>query len=669
MSENREQVLADFQACTGIEDVGEAIFHLEETNWDLLAAINRVMPQETQTLPSEMDVDVEMIEEIKREPSNSVKSSPDVTVISCVRSDCPLPFQLPVSVGADFIPLPSTSQPESSTRLLQFRIHFREEVIQLQLPDTGTVGDLKTLLTAQLGILACQQGLEGWKHYPSSDLTTLASLNLPKENILFLTVPDIMEDGELSAEDSSTAERLIQPYTLNVHDESQQKNYSLKFLGSKTVLEVKTDVYTLTDIPVRHQVWTGWPSQLKNDRTTLACSGIRHPVHEFTVKRAPFTAHPIKENKKFVVDLADSDNSSVEEFEDASETFTEDDIFVDVETKRMQPLIPNNVEDEVAGCIHFSDQFTNRYGECHPEFFPGSLDEAVKEACLRSAKDRRLLAVYLHHDGSVLTNVFCTQLLGFESVLQCLNNHFVVWGWDLTHESNKLKFLGSVTRTLGSVAAMTIRNIEVERLPALLIIMRMRSATEIFTIVHGNVGVSELLTSLIQAVDVFTEQQRMEIREEDERAARELVKREQDAAYQESLEADRAKEEAKRHQELMENREKERREIRRQEVELIKEAHRLEVKSQLPEEPQESAGAGITKIRFRLPKGECLTRRFQITAPLKVLLDFLVVQGYPPDEYKVISSWPRRDLTSLDSKLTLQELKLCPQETVILEER
>ena len=54
---------------------------------------------------------------------------------------------------------------------------------------------------------------------------------------------------------------------------------------------------------------------------------------------------------------------------------------------------------------------------------------------------RRLLAVYLHHDGSVLTNVFCTQLLGFESVLQCLNNHFVVWGWDLTHESNKLKWV------------------------------------------------------------------------------------------------------------------------------------------------------------------------------------------------------------------------------------
>lgn len=27
------------QACTGIEDVGEAIYHLEETNWDLLVSI------------------------------------------------------------------------------------------------------------------------------------------------------------------------------------------------------------------------------------------------------------------------------------------------------------------------------------------------------------------------------------------------------------------------------------------------------------------------------------------------------------------------------------------------------------------------------------------------------------------------------------------------------
>lgn len=45
------------------------------------------------------------------------------------------------------------------------------------------------------------------------------------------------------------------------------------------------------------------------------------------------------------------------------------------------------------------------------------------------------------------------------------------------------------------------------------------------------------------------------------------------------------------------------------------------------------------------------------------------MEGYPTEEYKVLCSWPRRDLTSMDSKLTLMDLKFCPQETVILEER
>lgn len=52
---------------------------------------------------------------------------------------------------------------------------------------------------------------------------------------------------------------------------------------------------------------------------------------------------------------------------------------------------------------------------------------------------------------------------------------------------------------------------------------------------------NELLLRLVDAVDVFTGHQRVEIREEEERAARELVKWEQDQAYRESLEADRYK--------------------------------------------------------------------------------------------------------------------------------
>ena len=82
-----------------------------------------------------------MIEEIKREPIKSGKASPDVTVVSCIGSDCALPFQLPVSISADVIPFPSTSQSETNTRLLQFHIHFKNKMVQLQIPDTGTVGE------------------------------------------------------------------------------------------------------------------------------------------------------------------------------------------------------------------------------------------------------------------------------------------------------------------------------------------------------------------------------------------------------------------------------------------------------------------------------------------------------------------------------------------------
>ena len=50
---------------------------------------------------------------------------------------------------------------------------------------------------------------------------------------------------------------------------------------------------------------------------------------------------------------------------------------------------------------------------------------------------------------------------------------------------------------------MAVRNIDVDSMPVLMVIMRSRSNTDVFTIIHGNVGVNELLTNLIEAVDVF----------------------------------------------------------------------------------------------------------------------------------------------------------------------
>lgn len=95
-----------------------------------------------------------------------------------------------------------------------------------------------------------------------------------------------------------------------------------------------------------------------------------------------------KEKKSMPIVQIDSDD---DEFEEASESFTVDDeYFVDHEipaTKKMEPLIPENVEDEIVGCITFAEQFTTRYGPIHPAFYQGTLDDALREACAKPAKD------------------------------------------------------------------------------------------------------------------------------------------------------------------------------------------------------------------------------------------------------------------------------------------
>ncbi|XP_020281775.1 FAS-associated factor 1 [Pseudomyrmex gracilis] len=669
MAENRDAILADFQACTGIDDFGEAILYLEETNWDLLAAINKAMPQGTQQLPSEMAPDIEMVEEIKAIPQSSS------TKLQAIAQNTKKLIGNTPKVVSDTAEnaRPGTSRPKSCmrNRTLTFHINYLDNDYKINLSELSTLKDLKQLIFLKTNVTPCQQILHGWKKEPQTLNTVLQTLELPREVTLYLS--SISQIGDLANDTVSLSSRMSQNYTLNVKDEVHNETYKLKFPGTRTVLEVKTDVYSLIDVPVRNQQWKGWPSSLKDDNVMLAQSGICYPEHDLSVGKLPS-----KEDKKKVIDLVDSDSSideqeDVEEFEQFPEPFNvEDDIFIDdVKSTKIERLMPENVVDEVMGTLHFAEQFEKRYGPAHPEFFAGTFEDALKESCLKPAKERKLLAVYLHHDNSVLANVFCTQLLGFETVLQLLSANFIVWGWDITYESNKERFLHSVNQTLGTVGSLAVSSIDVDSLPVLMIIMRSRSNTEIFAIVHGNVGVNELLTNLVQAVDVFQEQRRADIGVEEERQARERVKQEQDRAYQESLAADRAKEEAKQMQEELEKRKKEQAENERLAEKARKEAHRQAVESSLPPEPQQGAGDGIMKVRVRLPAGEYLERKFQSDTPLQTLFNFLIVEGYPTEEYKILScsDWPRRDLTSLDSKLTLMELKFCPQETVILEER
>uniref|UniRef100_G1NEQ8 UBX domain-containing protein n=1 Tax=Meleagris gallopavo TaxID=9103 RepID=G1NEQ8_MELGA len=276
---------------------------------------------------------------------------------------------------------------------------------------------------------------------------------------------------------------------------------------------------------------------------------------------------------------------------------------------------------------------------------------------------RKLLAIYLHHDESVLTNVFCSQMLCAESIVSYLSQNFITWAWDMTKEANRARFLTMCTRHFGSVVAQTIRTQKTDQFPLFLIIMGKRSSNEVLNVIQGNTTVDELMMRLMAAMEIFSAQQQEDIKDEDEREARENVKREQDEAYRISLEADRAKREAQER----EMAEQFRLEQIRKEQEEEREAIRLSLEQSLPPEPKEESTESVSKLRIRTPSGEFFERRFLASSKLQVVFDFVASKGYPWEEYKLLGTFPRRDVTQLDPNKSLLEVKLYPQETLFLE--
>lgn len=776
MSESRDEILADFQSITAIDDVAEAIQHLEDCNWNLESAIQRVLPQDVDGLPEPVLSFADQHgfasrasgtsgasaggssaaamfnnvldhfgptvggEELMTAPSSPVKS-----YLAAAGNSADTGMK---DVSGGWYNIgdagPSTSRSTSSNDFravlnhldtkpydLLFNVHFKNALHQINISNHATIGDLKAKIFNKTNVPVCRQALKGWepgKQKETANLSTpLKALSIDGSKEFNLVLNDLTDEGCVGDAGMDVLPHLNQlTYTLHIHIEPENRMLKLNFPAQQDILSIKNSVYTVTDIPVRHQVWSGWPSNVTN-HTTLAESGIGID-HNLLLKRVDESAVKVTNNNNTSSSNSNNNNSgnlcnthshllnalsssagtstnnshsssssssrgaganlfnvgndnlpiipidsesSGEEFEDASDFNNDDDIFTEMPIINQQKrLIPDNTDDEAIGSIQFVENFIERYGPQHPMFFQGNLEDALKEACHRpSARDRKLLAIYLHHDGSVLTNVFCGQLLACESIIQILLEHFVLYGWDLTFESNKNMFLSSISACVGMTASITVRNIATDRLPAILVISKNRSQCEVFQVIYGNVGVDDLLSKLMEASDMYSEQLKIELREENERMAREQVKLEQDAAYRESLEADRAKQEAKRQKEMMVQSERRRLESERAENEAKRELIRAQARSTVPDEPQQDGGESITKIRVRTPSGEMLERKFYIETPLQLLLNYITAEGYLTNEFKVISSWPRRDLTTLDMDSTLKELKLFPQETLILEER
>lgn len=75
-------------------------------------------------------------------------------------------------------------------------------------------------------------------------------------------------------------------------------------------------------------------------------------------------------------------------------------------------------------------------------------------------------------------------------------------------------------------------------------------------------------------------------------------------------------------------------------------AIRLSLEQALPPEPEGDSGEQISKLRIRTPSGEFLERRFLGSCKLQVLFDFVASKGYPFEEFKLLTTFPRRNVSN-----------------------
>lgn len=207
------------------------------------------------------------------------------------------------------------------------------------------LGDLKAKICEVTSIPTCRQSWCGWVQSSenSDDSTALYTMNLSDENELIVNdVQDL-----IGAVDDTDVERLTRTFTLNIMlgGTDNTSPLQLNFPGTKSISDVKKDVYSVTNIAVRHQQWHGWPSGV-DDNTTLALTGIPYE-HNLVLNTADTTS--TNQNKPNQTDATASSNarsnhnnelievdsdSSVDEFEDASDFNGDDDIFASPATNR-----------------------------------------------------------------------------------------------------------------------------------------------------------------------------------------------------------------------------------------------------------------------------------------------------------------------------------------------
>ena len=146
---------------------------------------------------------------------------------------------------------------------------------------------------------------------------------------------------------------------------------------------------------------------------------------------------------------------------------------------------------------------------------------------------------------------------------------------------------------------------------------------------------------------------------------RQMLRDEQDVAFQESLEMDR---ERQRKEEMAQIEQMEREESERREQQAL--LNELEIKKQrLPAEPASDDPSGLS-LAIRLPNGTRLKRRFSKTDALSSVFDYVEIECHPElrnGGYRLATNFPRKVLSPSEASTSLEKLGFSTQEALFVE--
>jgi len=201
------------------------------------------------------------------------------------------------------------------------------------------------------------------------------------------------------------------------------------------------------------------------------------------------------------------------------------------------------------------------------------------------------------------------------------------------------------------------------------LLLRLES-TQLFTIQPSQIT-TYLNTAITRHAQIIAEETARRLQREEDARLRE----EQNREYQEALLADQMREMERNEQLERERREREEAE-ERERLEMAKEQSRLEDAQRILDEsggePPVGTKVGVARMRFTLPNGKKVDRRFRSVDTVEVLRAFLTLHleetGVEIKNFGLSTSFPKKSFGEEDNKLTLEEAGLAPQAVVMVQD-